>query len=419
MRSFRVIYFSAVGIGATNNGGSLCCRSHVRALATDPAIELCTVIAGDGAFEEATRQFTSSLGARLHYLPLRPARSFTPLRHLRYFQRKYPFIFERKLHKYRYIDHQFTDILRLEKPDAVIVDYLPSALFIPSFFSAPVPRCVITLNREAEFHREQHLMKGASPNSPMLRIAYRRWTRIEKSIHQRSHGLIALTGNDLPSEPPKPPVTAAIPPFLEPADRRWTYERNRRVSFIGHIAHFPNRLAIEWICTRLAPIAARLDPAIRFRIIGASAEDVPQAWRLRTIEFLGTSDRAQAEEEFTRNDLLIAPIANDYGSKIKLLECVAFGTPFLGTRSALSGLSFLRNIPLIHLDDPEGSAHTLCRLVAAEEALPLLSRSIQAQVKQFQDAQTGIWGRTIADVVRAASGQPKTGTATPLRQAFG
>lgn len=403
MTRLRVLYFSRTDIGLTDNGGSLCGRSHLRALASDPAIELSVAIAGPKMLEEATRKFTTSLGVELNFLPLTKSRTPDPLRLLRYFPRKYPLAHEKQSRRQRHIDQQFAGVLKDTKPDAVIVDYLPSAFYIPSLFSDSRPRCLITLNREAEFHMEQYATRGANSRSPILKIAYRRWTRVERSIHQRFHGIIALTENDLFTEDRGPLVKAVIPAFLEPAERRWTYSANRRVGFIGNIAHFPNRLAMEWICTRLAPATAKLDSSIRFRMIGADMASVPPSWRHPSIDFLGLSNRHQVEEEFTQNDIFIAPIDNDYGSKIKLLECISFGAPFLATRSALSGLSFLRDIPLIELEHPEAGARTLCKLIDGKKTLPDLSEKIGLQVQEFRTSQDGVWGRVISNVVQAAS----------------
>jgi hypothetical protein len=51
----------------------------------------------------------------------------------------------------------------------------------------------------------------------------------------------------------------------------------------------------------------------------------------------------------------MAPIANNYGSKIKLLQCLSLGTPFLATSNALTGLRDL-DAPLIALDDAPAAA---------------------------------------------------------------
>ncbi len=70
---------------------------------------------------------------------------------------------------------------------------------------------------------------------------------------------------------------------------------------------------------------------------------------------LAASTKEAVEELYQGCGLFIAPIANSHGTKIKLLQCLALGTPFLATRNALTGLRGL-DAPLIDLDDAPAAA---------------------------------------------------------------
>lgn len=412
MQKMNVVYFTAVDIGSGEGGGAICCKNHIDAMAHDPKINLRTVIAGPKNREQATIKYISSLGVPFDYLPSDEIRKFDPLRHLRYFSRKFPFSYEKNLRNKRHVDGSFSEILQKHSADAVVIDHLPSALYLPSLLDSSMPRCVVKFNREAEFHREAYIRRKQKSgkkvrNSFLLSKAFARWKKIEENIQNKCHGIVALSKNDLPKDKSESYLTAVIPPFLEFSDQQWTQSKNRKISFVGNISHFPNSLAIEWICKRFAPALAKLDPEITIRIIGAAAQDVPQTWRHPSVCFLGLGDREAVRDEFLTCDLFIAPIENNFGSKIKLLECIAFGTPFLGTRAALSGLSFIDSLPTIELDAPEVGAQIAYDLLSDDSALVDLSRNIHLQVVNFQIASEGIWGKTIEGAIAFAKATSK------------
>jgi hypothetical protein len=186
-------------------------------------------------------------------------------------------------------------------------------------------------------------------------------------------------------------VQAVLPPILRERNQRWSYHGTKCALFLGNIAHFPNRLAIEWICNKLAPEMRRVDRHLAINIIGATAAQVPPEWRSSNINFLGTADSSEVVRQMTSTDLFIAPIANEYGAKMKLAECVAHGTPFVATRGAMSGLPFLDAIPRIALDEPSAAAHLIQELLRTPEALIKLSQSITLQAGQASEDQQAAW----------------------------
>ena len=96
------------------------------------------------------------------------------------------------------------------KPDVAIIDYLFSALFVPSLFTAPVRRVMITLNRELEF-REQRRLRGQPPDPSEQRLA-----DFENWVYTACNAVVALTAADIP------PIAAArsrvVPPLFDPAE---------------------------------------------------------------------------------------------------------------------------------------------------------------------------------------------------------
>ena len=399
----KVLYFTAVDLGATSNGGGLCCRQHVRGLAADPDIDLVVAAAGPKEQQEGNRRYVESAGGEFINLPWRdsalPPKPSGPLAIL---ARHYSLPLEGEAAAQPQVDLMFSHIVNARRPDAIIVDYLPSAHYVKSVFrSSPARRFLITLNRESDFVRDLWLNRRPSPLPIDVQLATLRAAWFEHWLYQHAEGLIALTANDLPSHPPRCLRTIVFPPSFAASDPPWTYSGTRSVFFVGNISHYPNREAVQWLCTQLAPTVAKRGGDVRFRIVGAAAADVPDSWHARAIDFLGRSDAEQVKREFATADLFIAPIANNYGSKMKVLECISHGTPFIATPAAMSGLPFMVGIPQIDLARVEQAAQLLVGLVQDPARLRALSRSISDQHRQFHAAQIGAWSRFLHGVPAA------------------
>ena len=144
--------------------------------------------------------------------------------------------------------------------------------------------------------------------------------------------------------------------------------------FVGNANHLPNRQAIEWLCFKFAPELAK-HSAARIVIVGAGADAFPSGVP-GNVDLLGASTTEAVEELYQECGLFLAPIANSHGSKIKLLQCLSLGTPFLATRNALSGLRGLE-APLIDLDDAPAAARLAAALLADHGRRAALSENSQ------------------------------------------
>ncbi|HEY2343939.1 MAG TPA: hypothetical protein VGH90_12940, partial [Chthoniobacteraceae bacterium] len=118
----------------------------------------------------------------------------------------------------------------------------------------------------------------------------------------------------------------------------------------------------------------------------------PSAWRRPNVDFLDVGDRSLVEEKLVTTDLFIAPIANNFGSKIKLLDCLSHATPFVATEEAMSGLPFISDVPRIRLDQPEPAAQTIAKLIQEKTLLTALSQSLRQQLSRSLEARKGDWG---------------------------
>ena len=212
----------------------------------------------------------------------------------------------------------------------------------------------------------------------------------EQMIYSRSNCVIALNSKDLPA--PRPMTRRfVLPALFDPKVKRWNGAGNKSLFFVGNLGHHPNKEAAEWIVLRLAPALLRLNSSATIDIIGGTHEQISSDACPANVRYHGVASYDEAVRKFTDCGLFIAPIKNNFGSKIKLLDCLSYGTPFAASKAALSGLPFLNGVPLLELEDPVGSAQTLDALLNDSAKRASMSSSLTNALNDQLQAQAKIW----------------------------
>ena len=386
----QVIYFTRVPVHTMAGGGQLCCRNHIERLATDDALDCTFVVAGPPENEAATLEYFGALGTNGRFIRYAaPSRDPLP-----WMTKRWPYLDEIPAWQQPGVDREFASLVATLAPDCIVIDYVPSAYLVPSVFRLQVPIVTITLNREASFFNEMRRRHIQIHDKPFTRIAGLRLRVAEAMIYRRSAAVVTIGKYDRPLLA----SSVLMPPILDPVPRPWQ-GGSRSLFFVGNRGHFPNHDAMEWLATRFAPELAALDPSLRLKLIGATAQDVPVAWQQPNIDFLGVSDRPTLDHLFRTEAAMIAPISNTYGAKFKIAEAVSYGTPVLAPESAMSGIPFLPWLPRIDLRRPRDAAVAAQELLSSTSRQQEMSARILADARTFALEQSGAWGRLFQSVV--------------------
>jgi len=164
------------------------------------------------------------------------------------------------------------------------------------------------------------------------------------------------------------PCSDARPPG--PGSRRRT-----TAVFVGSLSYPPNVEGLIWFIRRVMPL---LDvPDFRLEIVGAGAPpDLIAAARRGDVRLRGWV--ADLDEVYRRATLAILPLHSGGGTRIKLIEAAAHGTPFVATRRAAAGLAF-PSASGWFADSPKGFADRIRELLAS----PAEARRRSAMARRF------------------------------------
>jgi len=392
----RAVYFTIVPLFDESNGGNICCRNHVRRIAADPSIELSVVAAGLAAWEAGTKRFLEECAVPGTFVTLstdnvRPEghslRDIARFASTMVLQSPWDAPALNQQHVAQTVDN----VVASFAASWLIVDYLPSALYVKPDRSR-VRTALVKLNREGDFYRD--LLVTRNQYGRWRRAAsLARWRRKERTIESSFDKVIAIGPPDLPRHLPEARTAVATPWLDRPRTWRWT--GSRRVCFVGNVNHFPNRSAVDWIATRLAPEVERLDASVSFDIVGTDASEALPSWQRPNVRFLGHGDSTTVARLYAECDMAVCPVSNDYGCKFKAAEALAFGTPLLASRQTLLGLPYLPPTPALDLADPIASARSVVEPLADRELLLALQRDQAARHLDFVASQQGFWSRVL------------------------
>lgn len=385
----KVVYFSRVDLSRVDNGGGLICRNTARRIAQTDGVDLTICCTGPSGPVERISTFANSIGAK--FVPIVFKEPKGPLDIWNRLCRRLfgTMMYELESKYYRHVDEEFSELLNSIGADTLVVAYLYSAMYIPSAFKRrSLRRVTFTLNREVAYARDMRL-RGLLPDPPSLKSELRLFF-YEQMIYSRSNCVIALTPEDLPA--PRPMTKRfVLPAAFDPRVTRWNGAGSKSLLFVGNVNHFPNKAAVEWIVSRLAPALLNLNSSATIDIIGSTHEQISSDACPANVRYHGIASYEELVQKFGGCGLFIAPFKKTLGIKTKLLDCLSYGTPFAASKAALSGLAFLNGVPLLDLEDPVGSAQALDALLNDSAKGASMSLSMANALNDQLQAQAKVW----------------------------
>jgi glycosyltransferase involved in cell wall biosynthesis len=397
-KKLTVIYFTVVPLSDASNGGNIACRNHVERLSRDQNIDLHVVAAPLPDNVQSTKSFLDGVGGDHLIIPRWPSnvhQEKMTFRGALSFAMKaathFPWEFE-ALNQPQYDEALQWAVLHWNA-DLIVIDYLYSALFCPRTLAGKTKTAIITLNREEQFYRDMIGLGLIKHDKISAEISARRLAKFEHATYRAVDMVVALSSNDLPSYIPQKKKVSIIP-YLDQRER-WLFSGSGNVFFVGNIGHYPNR---EAIATRIAPRIENKLPTLRFKVVGASADQVPPEWRHAQVDYLGVSDADTVKQLFTSSDAMICPINNTYGMKYKIAEAAAHATPLIANSEALQCVPYIKGLPTFRFGDADTAADIVLDVVTSASRAQALSETIFDASRNFIESQTNRWSHVLSNI---------------------
>ena len=312
-----------------------------------------------------------------------------------------PFEGEARINK-KQLTKKLGIIVKEKKIDTIIMAYLYTALFV-EYADIPCKVLMITCNDEAAFYKENMSVMINKMNNPLKRISSkisaficnRKLINFEMKCYNEMNRVVTISENDIPVYLPHEKVSV-ITLYLNDKEKMWTYNKNKIVFFIGSYAHYPNKLAIDYMIEHVVPQVNELMVNVKFMFLGVAPSQIDKSLHKANVTFLGTGNKSDAERLFTEGSLLFCPVKNMFGQKMKIAEALSYRTPFLASQETMYGYPYLRNLPYAPLEDSSQSAKMIVEYLGDPAKLQQLSKQAHDLHSTFIKTQCNVWYNIIA-----------------------
>lgn len=144
-----------------------------------------------------------------------------------------------------------------------------------------------------------------------------------------------------------------------PPPRRGTNEP-LRVLFVGSLSYAPYRHGLGWLLDHVLP-ALRSAVSAEVAVVGGTADGpVPPG-----VRFLGKVP--SVAPWYAWSHVTVVPVFQGSGTRLKILEAIAYGRPVVSTRLGAEGLPLRPGVHYLEADEPEPFAEALAAVARDAE----------------------------------------------------
>lgn len=158
----------------------------------------------------------------------------------------------------------------------------------------------------------------------------------------------------------------------QPTRQRLAITPSPCLAFLGAYSYPPNNEAVEYFLTSCWDRIRAAHPDAILLVVGKDPQSIPSYQRKpEGVEFLGFVDDLDAV--YRRARVIICPILQGGGTRVKLVEAASFGKPIVSTTIGAEGLGFTSGVHSLLADTPEAFADACVRLLRDDRLAEALS----------------------------------------------
>lgn len=171
------------------------------------------------------------------------------------------------------------------------------------------------------------------------------------------------------------------------------------IVFSGKMSYSPNDEAAQWFVKDIFPIIQREIKQVKFYIVGKDPTE--EVKRLASDQIIVTGFVESTEPYFRMADLVVLPLRNGGGVKVKLLQAVSHQKPIVSTSKGVEGIQYADGKTIPVTDDPKEFARLCIDALLNPEAAAVRQR--QAYDIFLQNYTWDIIGRNYLQLLKEAA----------------
>jgi glycosyltransferase involved in cell wall biosynthesis len=193
-----------------------------------------------------------------------------------------------------------------------------------------------------------------------LRVERDRWTRFERSEGSRANIVTVCSADDREAHGIPGAVVLANGYDRPPAPLGRLAVSDAPVLLLaGQLTYGPNIDGARWFVHEVLPLLRERVPGVQVALVGRTTPEVDALGRVADVDVRGYV--ADIDVELARADLVIVPLREGSGTRIKILEAWAHHLPVVSTTVGAEGLGVEDGREVLLADDPEAFADAVER----------------------------------------------------------
>ena len=280
--------------------------------------------------------------------------------------------------------NRIRQIITQEKPDLVIASQFDMAVYHQSFQGLPaIFEEVETAVLYEQFTNAQGLRRKLrfgltwQKHSRYLKKILNSFTACTVVSQKERELLVRIAPDSIP--------IVVLPNFLSLSRYAGIggQPKQKSLIFTGSFSYFANYEAAMWFVEQVWPIILAHDPEIELVITGDRAgKPLPAVPGLRHIGFVD-----DIRPHIAGSWISLSPILSGGGTRLKILEAMALGTPVVSTSKGAEGLDAVPEQHLLVADQPGDFAAAVLRLVNQPSLRQQISESALKLVTNLYSAE--------------------------------
>lgn len=229
------------------------------------------------------------------------------------------------------------------------------------------------------------------PVKPLLYIDIAKIKYWEKHYWETCSHLITMSEDDKQFIKSIAPGVKNIDVVANGVDTLWFDQVKKRlpgdptVLFVGTFKWLPNSEAVEFIVKEVWPLIKARLPNAKLWIVGNSPTEKVFALEKRDPSIKVTGGIPDIRDAFAGAHVLLAPVFSGKGTRYKILEAMATGTPAVGTSIAVEGLNITPGEHAMVANTAQDMAMAVVKLIANKSLRERLARNGKSFVFENYD----------------------------------
>jgi glycosyltransferase involved in cell wall biosynthesis len=169
------------------------------------------------------------------------------------------------------------------------------------------------------------------------------------------------------------------------AMKKRSLPQNPTILYVGTFKWLPNVEAVQYLVEQVWPRLVELIPNARLKIVGNAPTKAIKKFQTEDDRIKVVGRVADIRDSFCSAHLLLAPVFSGKGTRYKILEAMASGTPVVATSTAVEGLNIKHKQQALVSDDPQQMAEFAHQLIEDRKLWQQLSTNGKKFVKSTYD----------------------------------